>query len=389
MSEPDARGGPGRRSWYDAIAVAAFCALLVLPLVGSLTGWGVSSAASESRELAAFPQFRWRLRSVGKFAHGLEGFFNDHFGFRRPLIWLASQVKVRWFEWSPNRQVVIGKRGWLYLGDAAATRGIPTPVPYGAPRLSPETLEQWRTRLQARQRWLDARGICYVFVVAREKSVIYPEALPPDARRALPTPVDELVAYLRRGAGVRVVDVKDALITAKSAGDGLYYRTDTHWTYAGAYVGYLEIMKHVRACLPSAAAKPLSAFTSTVVDAFSGDLSRMLGPAGSHFAERATMIDGGPCARSLPAALRSPATMFRPPFRTECRSAGSPSAMLFHDSFSELLIPFLANDFARVTYVWNVPGQDIDLDLVARERPRVVIHQMIERGIAVPPSDAP
>src|SRR5215510_5422961 len=213
--EPSGPRQTGRRrsAWYDTVIVVAFCAALVLPLVGAFAGWGVASAASEGRGLADFPDVT-RLRRFGpRFGR----FFDDRVGFRRYLISLAGEVKVRWFATSPNRSVVIGKDEWLYLGDDSNhKRAIPMVTPFGARPLPREKLEQWRTSLEMRQRWFEARGICGVFVVVREKSVIYPESLPPDVDRSMrPTAADELIAYLRDKSVARVVDLKNTLLAVK------------------------------------------------------------------------------------------------------------------------------------------------------------------------------
>src|SRR5262245_25685011 len=144
MRPAGARQTGPRRAWYDTVIVVAFCTALVLPLVGAFAGWGVASAESEGRGLADFPDVRLgRLRGLTRFGPRFGRFFDDRIVFRRYLIWLAGEVKVRWFATSPNRGVVIGTDEWLYLGDDDnRKRAIPMVSPFGARPLSREKLEQ-------------------------------------------------------------------------------------------------------------------------------------------------------------------------------------------------------------------------------------------------------
>ena len=60
-----------------------------------------------------------------------------------------------------------------------------------------------------------------------------------------------------------------------------------------------------------------------------------------------------------------------------------PQALVLRDSFGEALIPFLAESFRRTVYVWQ-DAPTFDRDLVVKERPDVVIQEMVERKLAHP-----
>jgi len=55
-------------------------------------------------------------------------------------------------------------------------------------------------------------------------------------------------------------------------------------------------------------------------------------------------------------------------------------AIVFQDSFGEALRPFLSERFQRVVYSWQVV---FDPGMIERERPAVVIHEMVERTLMV------
>jgi hypothetical protein len=58
-----------------------------------------------------------------------------------------------------------------------------------------------------------------------------------------------------------------------------------------------------------------------------------------------------------------------------------PRAIVLHDSFMVMLLPFLSEHFSRVVYVW---GDQLDPALVERERPHVVIEERVERNLFEP-----
>jgi len=55
-----------------------------------------------------------------------------------------------------------------------------------------------------------------------------------------------------------------------------------------------------------------------------------------------------------------------------------PRAVMFRDSYATHLIPFLSEYFQRIVYVWRY---HFDRALIERERPDVVIEEMVERRL--------
>jgi hypothetical protein len=57
---------------------------------------------------------------------------------------------------------------------------------------------------------------------------------------------------------------------------------------------------------------------------------------------------------------------------------GLPRAVVYHDSFTNWIIPALSEHFRRIVYVWDYK---IDQALLERERPDVVIQAIVERSL--------
>ncbi len=59
---------------------------------------------------------------------------------------------------------------------------------------------------------------------------------------------------------------------------------------------------------------------------------------------------------------------------------------MFRDSFATWLVPQLSENFSRVVYSWQYT---FDCQLVERERPDVVIQELVERVLMSPAPHSP
>jgi len=236
------------------------------------------------------------------------------------------------------------------------------------------------------QEWLAARGIGYVVMVVPEKFTIYPEYLPSwVARSPSPTPHDQLSAAMRRNGRVAFIDLREPLRAAKVR-ERVYYQTDSHWNFNGAIVGYEALMREVQRALPdklpSVAPAKRPAY-SPGVDFYTGDLLHMLAmpelreddvaPLGKVLADVASR-----CAR------RIDKDEF-PGFEYYvCDRPGLPRAVVLRDSMAISLIPLLSENFSRTVYVSTRKFDRAMIDLIEREKPDIVIEELVERSIHAP-----
>ena len=194
-------------------------------------------------------------------------------------------------------------------------------------------------------------------------------------------------------AGVNFVDLRAPLTQAKNR-ERLYFKTDSHWNLLGAMVGYRSIAGAMRGALTAVGkgdsvpppADPKMPPYVDGVDTYSGDLARMLGLPGRYtepdFAPLGKVL-GDPwsrCARRVDA----PQPGAPDPGLVEtymCDRPNLPRAVVFRDSMAIALIPLLSEDFSRVVYVQS---RAMDFDIIERERPDIVIEEMVERSINAP-----
>jgi hypothetical protein len=119
-------------------------------------------------------------------------------------------------------------------------------------------------------------------------------------------------------------------------------------------------------------------FTEVDRDEPGGDLAEMLGVSEA-LRERSRYLEP---KRPRRARLLEPPTL-REGYEvarvvTEVPDSRLPRLVMFRDSFATRLIPLLSEHFGRAVYQWQ---NDVDLDLVAQEKPALVIHEMVGRRL--------
>src|SRR5207249_1561598 len=138
-------------------------------------------------------------------------------------------------------------------------------------------MANWRAAVTRASDWLKGRGIAYVFTIAPDKHVVYPEEMPSSLARIGARSRTDQVYEALRGSGVASVDVRPALLEAKTH-ERIYQRTDTHWNDRGALLAYQQILDAVRAQVPSTpAAWSCAEFRPVTRDVEALDLAGMMG----------------------------------------------------------------------------------------------------------------
>jgi hypothetical protein len=355
----------------DRTLIVIFIATLGLPMTGMVLNLDRDAPSGENRTLASWPQFRWDGASLRALPEQLTRYFEDHFAFRERLVRWQAIVRLHGLGVSPSASVIKGRDGWLFYADDDAMADYAE-----APPFTGAELELWRQTLQDTSDWLRARRIAYVFVIAPDKHVIYPEYMPNTIRRTAISRIDQLVDHLREHSTVRVVDLRPPLLAAKDH-ERLYHRTDTHWNDRGAFVAYQSIIDALTEEFPALRPASRSAFEPRVVQSDGLDLAGMLGLTEVLHEEDLVLVPRHPVTRILePQHPNARLTHAR--IVTETPNRG-PRAVVFMDSFGPALVPFLSEDFSRVVYLWQ---DNIDPQVVQQESPQVVIQELVGRALS-------
>lgn len=192
----------------------------------------------------------------------LEASFNDEVFARRYLASVGSNFEYLLTGDIISPQVFSGKDGWLFY--KTVTDGNPMADYMGTDYYSEETLRRAAELVEASRLALEEKGIRFVILIAPNKEQIYDEYIE-EARVSDVSRTDLLVEYLRANTKADIVYTKEEL-NDKAEENPLYYRYDTHWTNAGAYVSYRELMRTLGYELPElsklgASTAPLEGYT--------------------------------------------------------------------------------------------------------------------------------
>jgi hypothetical protein len=215
------------------------------------------------------------------------------------------------------------------------------------------------------------RGIRYYILIVPEKYVVYPDKLPPQLTVSDQRPAARIVAGLPVSLR-NVVMYPDAILRSNRSPFETYDQTDSHWNSFGAFVTYVEL--HAALCRDGVALTPL--ITSIARGDYwkVGDLGIRLTPEQVERAIRLTSPDSVTVSRTFSqnryrvGQVDLFETQGAPPLR----------AVMFRDSNGSLILPFLTQHFARTV---AVATDRMCYDLLAAERPDVVITQIAERAL--------
>lgn len=356
-----------------------FVVAIWLPLVVMLVTPQQEVSRLENRRLAEAPEFK--PGSPEEFAGDFEQYFNDHFGLRQNLIYLFRLLEVKVFRVSQAGEVIFGKDGWLFQAGDEQIADIRNNWPF-----SKAELAEWAQILSQKHAALQERGIEYLFVVAPNKHLIYPEKLPASMNRVRDeSRAEQLISYLGEHTDVPVLDLRPVLFEAKKRLRP-YHRTDTHWNAWGAYAGYKALIERLSERLPGLRAVQLGP----------KDFSRRRTP-GRDLARTLSMQDELPETEIHPADWQPECAVHEglpedftledqnnEKFWTRCEK-GTGRLLMFRDSYALALMPYLSETFAYIHYF---PASPVPLDgmleVADEEQPDVIIEERSTRWLRKP-----
>jgi hypothetical protein len=371
-------GSPkGIRFSKTLVLTLLFAGLICAPTLDWLLRLDRAAQTDEKRLLASFPGYTG-INHLRDFLAGLNLYFDDHFGFRRRLVHANNHWKRQLFHTPPTSNVVIGRDGWLYFGEGRMLDHYT-----GIERFTQPDLDAWQKLLEQRRDWLVRRGCQFAFVIAPDKQSVYPEHLPAWLECGdKPGKMEQFFTHMSTHSTVHVVDLRPALLAAKSTAP-VYLKTDTHWNKLGAFVAYEHLVGELSHEIPGIKPLPLTAFACKQIPYRPGDLAELLGDAAGNETQYfeftplppLTLIDPVPAPDLLPKHWNKGT---RPTVTTN--PAGAGTVVVFQDSFVRHWRPLVAHHFRRVIYI---PECVFEPDVLEREKPELVIHEMVERNFNV------
>jgi alginate O-acetyltransferase complex protein AlgJ len=363
---------PASRRGSNLILAIVFLATIGAPLLATAVGVEGGDQAAENRQLAPFPQFDGSWRSIRSYPANFDSWFADHFAFRKHMVRWFGESRYVWLGVSPTPSVVVGKHSFLFFAVDESIDDYANSRPF-----TERELLTWRESITRIRNWCRARGIAYAFTIAPDKYLVYPEEFPDGVRQVNPmSRADQLYAAVSDTAVA--VDTRPVLNHAKSV-ERIYYLTDTHWNDRGAFAAYQSIINAVRAQDPRVPAPwERSDFDAVSREIEGQDLAGMMGLTHVLHEDELALVPRRPRLAQVvqPKDFNPRESIGR--LVTEIPGSTLPRAVIFRDSFTDGLVPFLSEHFSRAVYLWQ---NDVDPDDILKEHADVVIQEIVSRHL--------
>ncbi|NLZ16294.1 MAG: hypothetical protein GX087_00960 [Desulfobulbaceae bacterium] len=248
-------------SWKQLILAFFFMVAVCGPLVAQVSFLG-KSVSDVSRYLAGQREgaSAKALHVFRHFPDTYQTYLNQHFKLPPWYVQLNALIKVHIFGYSPNNNITKGLDGFYFegMGSSRVEKDIVETFDniadyMGQIPFSDEELRQWKITLEERSYWLKARGSEFVFVLAPTKAFVYPEYLPRQIQEVRGrSRYQQLAEYLQQYADIHFIDLLPPLLEAKEerAYPLLFYKTDFHWNFYGAFVAYQTMLERMQGFFP-------------------------------------------------------------------------------------------------------------------------------------------
>ncbi len=350
------------------LLVIVFCLLVfAMPVLFLLNQWIILDSIYEGvnfekREPAPLPDVR--RTGFTAWPDAMEEYLRDHLPLRHAVILFNGRVNKDLLGSTTSLKIQFGKDGWIFFKDhddvtnIADYQGV-LPLDAGMAANTVSLLEQLAQQ-QA------ARGCKTVLLIPPNKEAVYGEYLPDGIPQLDPVSrSDRLLAQAAQQASTLLVaDPKPELLQLAQTDKLLYYKTDSHWTERGAYVGMTAVLQAL-----GEAYEPYDAADFYQDGSATGDLGGL----------GALRLDAEPVwVRDHQPAVTVKKVSVPVGTRYESTAADERHVLVLGDSFRYYLETLLPQRFAVVTFA---ALSDMDAEYLQSCDPDILIVEQVERNL--------
>ena len=321
------------------------------------------------------------LNKLDNFPSLFNTYFIEQLKLRDKLVLVNSLVKIFLFKTSPfTDKVIIGKNGWLY--DAGHTINTYT----NSEPLKPKQLDSIRTTLIKRNEWYKNNGIKFYVVLIPNKGEIYPEYLPETILKSSEmNQTDQILQFMKKDTDIVIIDLRKTLIEHKNK-ENLFFKTDNHWSFYGAYYGYCDIIRRIHKDFP-AIGFPISldSLKPEVIKHQAGGESVLLNMEEWLYDDRINLVplykqrsfDGKKKGYKCPAGFLYP---WDYEIDKEVNDDKLPKAVFIRDSYIDYNITLFQEHFKRSVYIFDAWQYGKNYGIIENEKPDIVVLSIIDSG---------
>lgn len=346
--------------------------MISLPIIAGVFGFGNEQALSENRVLAEAPEFSFD--TIEEYPSKFEAYYNDNFPMRGYCVTAYNSMCYYLFKQGYNENLVIGDDNWIFYRP-----GYYENTYKRNDLLTDEELESIANYLLYYRDYCKKQGIEFYFVCPPDKSEVYPEKYPENIKQSGDISLlDQLEQYLMNNTDIKVINVKNALIDGKDTNQ-LYYSNGTHWNYYGSYIAYKEIMERIAVDFPEI--EILSESDLTVVDDekyCSGFYDRIVWDDFETWQKQKLVVKDISYVSSVSDEHKMYGSDYRSMVITKKQNVAPYKMLIYRDSFTEALLPYISSSIEDVTYLWKIA---IDAPAIDAQKPDIFIYEALERHI--------
>ncbi len=349
--------------------IILFWGILCFCMINSVFRWIPDLNTKENRALSAVPAYSFQ--STYQYPDLISKYTDDHFPFRNYLFYLNSFLRLKYFNEAvlPDK-VIVGKNDFFFYNDEISINNF-----RHLSAIDTASDNQVISNFSLVQEWLEKRECKYFILFAPDKGRIYSDYMPsrytvkPDYKN---NTFDYYKAILFNNDRLTLIDPTDSLKLSRKKYN-VYYLGDTHWNYYGAFKAYQCIMNELTPYFPTLTSIQEDDLIPTESYNHPGDLITQLGLSG-HFPKKEMLFQFKDSAYSIDYDnLPLIQCIFR---ENKTINNSQLKLIVFGDSFSYFLMPYLNKHFEQSIYVRHY---SILPSLIEKEKPDVVIFESVER----------
>ena len=215
---------------------------------------------------------------------------------------------------------------------------------------------------------------------------IYPETVPDEYVRYTDDSRTKQFTEIATNAGATVIDLTDTFMAHRDDEYKLFHKTDSHWTYYGAYIAYKDLFDYIGQKFPSAKPRDASLFEFFNKEVDVGDMLVHQEIDESLLKENTTFVNFNWDIKINPELYYSNHTnllrhdLISNSQTTTNDDATLPKAILLRDSFGSSIFSMISDRFSSAYWqaMWNY---SFDKKAVKETNPDYYIYVVAERNI--------
>ncbi len=355
------------------ILLFSFICIISLPLVWMNTFPVEQNFFTEKRVLKPKPAFDFI--HINRFFNTYTDYFEDNLGFKKQLSTLNSYYKFKLFRASskPDR-VIVGKNSWLF----STEEGIAGDY-QNLQSFSSENLEKIKQNLEEMMNAYKQHNVKFSIIILPVKSSIYPEYLPNYIKReSKPTKLNQLSTYLKQFPSINFIDITEDYLKEKKSGD-VFYQHDVHINYAGGFLAYQKLITELQKTDSRIEPMKRGYYFKKLVHIPNADLSNILSLDYKLLNDEWYLEKGVQKSfKKIEPSSYETIPIQQKTVKTKNWNQKLPKAVIYRDSFFNLMMPYFSENFRECIYIWSY---EMTTEIIEKEKPDFVVLEMTEATI--------